>query len=278
MIKTMHGLSTMHCNVVTEIRLAKETGFDAVELLETKMFRYLEQGYKAKELVPIFEKHGIKPVTINALKNIERIELEERKQLMKECEILCSAAEDIGCPTIQLVEFAGLAGRPQDEIMKLTTENIKEIADIGAAHGVRFQLEPIAFSPIHSLWQSLELIDMVDKPNVRMVIDFWHLWAGFETDPEDVAKLDKSFIYGVHFCDGVRPSRDLPWDQWDECGMRSYLPGEGDIPVQEWVDAVKSTGYDGSWSSELLSPKHWEWDLADIAVETRKRMEKYAGE
>jgi len=37
-----------------------------------------------------------------------------------------------------------------------------------------------------------------------MVIDFWQLWAGEETTPDEVAKLDSSLIYGVHFCDGIR--------------------------------------------------------------------------
>lgn len=266
----------MHCNIMTEIRLARETEFEALEILETKIFRFLEAGHRPEELLPIFQKHNIRPVTINALKSIERVQSEERKQLMKECETLCSFAEIIGCKTIQVVPLCGLEGKPQNEIMRLTAENIREIADIGKQHGVRFQLEPIAWSPIHSLWQSIDLVNMVDRDNVRMVIDFWHLWAGWETGPEDVAKLDKSWIYSVHFCDGVRPPKDVKWGAEREMELRSYLPGEGDIPVQEWCDAVKSTGFDGVWSSELLSEKHWEWDLADIARETKERLDRYA--
>jgi sugar phosphate isomerase/epimerase len=53
------------------------------------------------------------------------------------------------------------------------------------------------------------------------------------------------------------------------------LPGEGEIPIKEWVEAVKSTGFDGVYSSELLSPKHWEWDILEIARETKLRMENY---
>ncbi|MCL5105423.1 MAG: sugar phosphate isomerase/epimerase [Armatimonadetes bacterium] len=275
MIKCMHGLSTMHCNIVTEIRMAKETGFDALEILDLKMKRYIEAGCDPRDLVPIFQKYGIKPVTINAIKDIERVEGKERDELMAETELMCSAAETIGCKTIQLVQFCGLEDRPQKEVMDLTADVVRDIADIGKSHGVRFQLEPIAWSPIHSLWQSLDLIDMVGRDNVRMVIDFWHLWAGWETGPEDVAKLPKDFIYSVHFCDGVRPPKGTPSHEWTEMAYRSYLPGEGDIPVREWVDAVKSTGFDGVWSSELLSAKHWEWDLVDIANETRERMEKY---
>jgi sugar phosphate isomerase/epimerase len=134
-------------------------------------------------------------------------------------------------------------------------------------------LEPIAWSPIHSLRQSLELIDATQRDNVGVVIDFWHLWAAGDTTPDEVAALDRSMIYGIHFCDGKRHIG--PDKEWDEKALRSYLPGEGDIPIREWVAAVKATGYDGSWSSELLSPKHWEWDLKEIAIETRKLMERY---
>jgi sugar phosphate isomerase/epimerase len=137
---------------------------------------------------------------------------------------------------------------------------------------VQFQLEPIAFSPVHSLWQSLEVIDDAGRDNVGMVIDFWHLYAGGETTPDDVAKLDKSVIYGVHFCDGVAHEEGT---EWDEPALRGYLAGEGEIPVQEWVDAVLATGFDGVWSSELLSTRHWEWDLWELAVECRHRLEQY---
>jgi sugar phosphate isomerase/epimerase len=272
MIKTMHGLSTMHCNLVTEIRLARETGYDALEIVESKLLRYLDQGFGADELVPHFARHAVRPVCINALKSIERMDPQERGQLMLEAERLCIAARAIDCPTIQIVAFSGLEGRPEDEILRLVASNIAEIADIGRMHGIRFQLEPIAWSPICSLKQSLDLIKMSGRDNVGVVIDFWHLWAGEATEPDEVAKLDPSVIYGVHFCDGKR----IPKGQrWTEASLRGYLPGEGDIPIRDWVTAVKATGYDGSWSCELLSPRHWEWDLREIAVRCRELMEYY---
>jgi len=272
MIITLHGLSTMHCNIVTEVRIAKETGYEGFEIVETKLLRYLDQGYQSEELLAQLQKHRVRPVVINALKDIERVKPGEREQLLEEADRLCTAAQVLECPTIQLVPFCGLEGRPLDEIMNLTANNVADIADIGKSYGIRFQLEPIAWSPIHSLAQSLELISMVGRDNVGMVIDFWHLWAGQETTPDEVAELDGSMIYGVHFCDGVKHT---PGTEWNEEALRGYLPGEGDIAIEEWVHAVKATGFDGVWSSELLSPSHWEWDLWEIARECRDRMLEY---
>lgn len=275
MIKTLHGLTTMHCNIQTEIRIAKETGYEALEVLVSKLLRYLDAGYKAEDLMPVFEAHSIRPVCFNALHRIERVEPKERQELLAEAERLCAAAETLSCPTIQVVPLSGLEGRPWKEIVKLTAKNLADIADIGKQHGgVRFQVEPIAFSPIHSLSQSLQVIEEVGRDNVGMVIDFWHLWAGEETTPDEVAKLDGSIIYGVHFCDGIRHTKGT---EWDELELRSYQPGEGGIPVQEWVDAVRATGFDGVWSSELVSPKHWEHDLWEVAREGRMLMERYLG-
>jgi len=272
MIITMHGLSTMHCNIKSEIRIASEIGFQGLEIVETKLLRYLDLGLKLEELALLLNDNNVKAVCINALKNVETIDPERRKRLLEDAEKLCKAAEVLKCPTVQLVPFNELEGRSLEEIMELTAKNIADIADIGKQYGVRFQLEPIAFSPIHSLSQSLELIKLAGKDNVGMVIDFWHLWAGEETVPQEVAALNKSMIYGVHFCDG---RRHIKGTKWDEAELRAFLPGEGDIPIEEWVNAVLSTGYDGSWSSELYSPRHWEWDIVDIAKETKARMEKY---
>ncbi len=272
MIITMHGLSTMHCNIRTDIRIAGETGYDGLEIVESKLLRYLDQGFTAEDLNLLFKAHGVRPVCINALKSIERIEPCERQALLAEAERLCAAAEVLSCPTVQLVPFCGLQGRPWPEVLKLTARNIADIADIGKRHGVRFQLEPIAWSPIHSLSQSLLVLQEAGRDNVGMVIDFWHLWAGGETTPDEVARLDGKMIYGVHFCDGVRHE---PGTEWVEEALRGYLPGEGKIAIKEWVAAVRATGFDGVWSSELLSLKHWEWDLWEIARETKTRMEQY---
>ena len=272
MILTMHTLNTMHCNVLTEIRLASETGHDGLEIIAAKLVRYLDQGLQAEDLTPIFTKYGVRPICINPLAHIERNEESARKQLMTEAERLSTAAQAIKCPTIQLLPSCALEGRPWKDVLALTARNVAEIADIGRQYVIRFQIEPVAWAPIHSLSQTLELIQKSGRDNVGLLIDFWHLWAGEETSPDEVVKLNPSIIYGVHFCDGKRIPKDRPWTEGE---VRGYLPGDGDVPIKDWTTAVKATGYDGSWSPELFSPRHWEWDLEELTLECKSRMLQY---
>jgi sugar phosphate isomerase/epimerase len=272
MIIAMHGMMTRHSNLRTDIRVAGETGYEGLEIVGSKLLRYLDCGYEAEDLLPLFEAHSLHRVSICDLQNIECVEPAERRALLAEAVRLCTAAQVLKCPTIQLVPFCALQGRPWREIVQLTARNVADIADIGKRHGVSFKLEPIAWSPIHSISQSLQVIEQAGRDNVGMVIDFWHLWAGEETTPDEVARLPKTLIYGVHFGDGLRHTQGT---EWDEKHLRGYLPGEGKIPIAEWIAAVRATGFDGVWSCELLSYKHWEWDPWQIARECKERMLRY---
>ena len=131
---------------------------------------------------------------------------------------------------------------------------MRAVADIGAPFGIRYYLEPVAWTPLGSLARAVEVIDAAERDNAGLVLDFWHLWQR-GTTPDDVARLDRRFISGVDFADSLGPAGSPSPDQRSRC----VWPGEGEIPLREWVAAVRATGFDGWWDNELYSPPHWEW-------------------
>jgi sugar phosphate isomerase/epimerase len=271
----LQSLVTRHCNLLTDIRIARETGHAGIEVNGEKLKRYLAQGYKVESLLPLLE--DLPPVGLTYLKDIERTESDEYAQLQSECEELCSLAKSIGCPMVQLLTgpldpegpYQGLTGKPWPEIRRLTAANLRVLSDIGRANNVRFFLEPLTWSPLHTLEQAIEVIETAGCDNLGLVIDFWHLWDS-GTTPEQISKLHKDIIYCVHFCDSLEP-----WGQrgtFEQHG-RNVWPGAGRIPLQHWVDAVRSTGFDGCWSCELLSPKYWELDPSKTARDLKAFLE-----
>ena len=270
--KAIHTKTIWKSNLLSDIRIASEAGFGAVEMVGTKVLEYLESGNSTELVRTTLSNHQIEMISINDVAHVERTDDESISRMLAETETLSQFAQSVGCDCIQLVPLCALAGRPWEEVRRLTGQNIRRIADIGARYGVKFQLEPVAWSPIHSLHQSLELIEEVDRPNFGMVIDFWHLWYGGETTPDEVARLDKDLIYHIHFCDG---KKNPPGTVCDETILRDVYAGEGDVPLQDWIDAVKATGYDGWWSYELVSKKHWQMDVKEVAAMTSKLLDDY---
>ena len=272
MLKALHGISTHYCNVLTEARIAVETGYEGLELLRYKLLRYLDNGGNTTELKKAVKGFGLQISCLNALINVERHQRDEKQLMLNEAIQLTQIASELDCPTIQILAQHGIDHLPALQILDIMTENIFEIAAIGQQYGVRYQIEVIAHTKFNTLDQALEVIRRINKPNVGLVIDFWHLFASGATIPDDIRSLDPSLIFGVHFCDGRKP---FTGEAWEETVLRAYMPGEGDIDIRAWSDAVKATGYDGVWSAELFSPARWEMDHAVLARQIIENMSLY---
>jgi sugar phosphate isomerase/epimerase len=271
MLIALNSQSTKHCNLLTDIRIARDTGYGGIEVNGDKLKRYLAQGYRIESLRSLLQ--DLPPVGLTSIRDIERQEPQDYAALLKECEGLCSVAEAIGCPMIQVLTgpldpsgtYRGLAGTPWPQMRRLTAQNLQALSDIGRAHKVRFFWEPLTWTPLHRLQQALEVIDATERENVGLVIDFWHLWSSGAT-AEEIAKINKRSIFCVHFCDSLDPSGQRGTF---EQRSRDVWNGAGQIPLQEWVDAVRSTGFDGYWTPELLSPKYWELDPGKTAKDLK---------
>ncbi|WP_293792494.1 sugar phosphate isomerase/epimerase [uncultured Pantoea sp.] len=269
---SLHGVSVWYSNAVTQLRIAHETGFSGLEILPEHLYRYLENGGSYAAYRDLMAKYSVDITCINALKRMGRHEPQARAELLREAEKICQAAVELRCPVVQIMALTELDHLSANERDAILLENISAIADIGAPHGIKFQIEVVAFTAFNSLQHALDLIKQSGKDNLGVVVDFWHLHAGGGTTPAEVARMDKDLIYGVHFCDG-RAAK--PGEAWDEWVQRDYAPGEGDVDIAAWVAAVKATGYDGVWSPELLSPQNWEDDLWDISRHCYEDMNKY---
>ncbi len=270
---SLHGQVTLYANILTDVRIAQMCGYSGIELHTDKLLRYLDAGKTAEELKTALDIYRIEPVAIDIIGDLEVQDTEGRRRLFAMTERLCHVAAVIGAPTIQVNPFSALQEYAIDDIIRMTADNLRAVADIGAERGIRFQIEGAAWTPIHTLQHCQDLIAATDRPNVGLVIDFWHFWASRGAEPEDISRLDPDIIYGVHLCDGYRPEAGAHWP--DERELRGCLPGDGDLPVREWMDAVAATGYNGFVSGEFLNQRLWEADLLYVAAEMRRRIEQY---
>lgn len=251
--------STMHLPVLMHARVARETGWDGVFLRAEHIERYLATGRPLSELREALA--GLAPINLGALADVERWAPAEHAAMLAEAAALTELAVAVGASNIQLLTgpvdpggaYRGPGGLSPAELRRVTAEALREIADLGAPHGIRYYLEPVAWTPLSSLAAAAEAIDAADRDNVGLVLDFWHLWQCGAT-PDDVARLDRRLISGIDFADSLGPAGSPGPDQ----RSRWVWPGDGAIPLAEWVAAVRSTGFDGWWDNELYSAPHWE--------------------
>lgn len=260
---SLHTGCIMHTNVATDLRVAKAAGYDGVELWIPKLTRYLEAGYELDRLVGSLGQ--LKVTMLDVLLSIERSDSVFRRALCRKCERTAALAARLGCPALQVVALNNFDTVDWPGMRRTLVASLNELADIAALYGVRLALEPVSFSPFHTIAQALEVISDVGVQRVGLVLDTWHLWTG-GTPWQDVADLDQELVVCAHIGD-TNPRGGAEWSDDD----RTALPGDGILPLREGIDAIRSTGYDGVWSVEILSKHHWEWDPGVLAAELFRR-------
>ena len=284
----MNVTTTMHSNLYNDIKIAKEAGYQGIELQHQKYYRYLDLGLPLEDVKDWL--NGIEVSAIGALWDIER-QRSERVEFLREVERMCKFGRFIGTTMVQMCtgpvdvevvkdfnakknlekdkRYKGFLGRPLKEAIEGTVRNVAAAADIAREYGMDLFLEPVAWTPINTLEKSLEVISTAGKDNIGLVIDFWHMWVAGDK-PEDISKLDKNIIKNVHICDGLEFDRNqIP----DQAILRDVWTGAGSIPLKEWIDAVKATGYDGWYTGEIFCKKAHEYDYLKTALALKYFME-----
>ena len=68
MLLGLHGICILHTNVLTDIRVARDTGYDALEIWVPKLERYLEAGHRLEDLPAALG--PVQPATVNCLQDL----------------------------------------------------------------------------------------------------------------------------------------------------------------------------------------------------------------
>ena len=176
---------------------------------------------------------GLQPVNLGAVADVERWRPHERSAMLREAEALTRLAVDVGASYVQLLtgpvqpggRYTGPGELSAPDRERVTAEALRAVADLGAPYGIRYDLEPLAWTPLAPLDRAIAAIAAAERDNVGIVLDFWHLWQ-VGTTPEDLARLDPLIIFGVDFSDSLGP----PGADTSAQRSRRVWPGEGEIP------------------------------------------------
>lgn len=280
-----HSMASKWNTLAIDIDIARTLGFDGLETSGTKISAFLGAGFSEEELRSRLD--GLSLPGIGFLIDVER-QGANRKDMLLEAERLCSLAAASGAQGIEAITgpldirvfeqnaterypdiYRGLIDLPLDRQTVLTAENLRAVADIAANYGLIVYLEALSWTPLNTMDAQMRIIDLCQRDNVRLVIDFWHSYTSGDT-PERIARFDKDLIYGVHLCDSLPFSGGIP----NEAILRDVPTGNGILNLQEWVDAVKSTGFQGWWSCELFCNRQHQDNSYDVAQELKTLMER----
>jgi 2-keto-myo-inositol isomerase len=103
---------------------------------------------------------------------------------------------------------------------------------------------------VNTLAQCAAIVEQVARPNVGLVLDTFHFFAGGST-LASLREVDPAAIFMVHVNDVERAPRRKMHD-----ALRLF-PGKGILPLPAILAALCDIGYDGDYSVEIFRPEYW---------------------
>jgi sugar phosphate isomerase/epimerase len=129
----------------------------------------------------------------------------------------------------------------------------KEAEDYGATIGFEF----MASAMLHTLEDSLELVETAGAKNGGIILDIVHV-VNLGISYEAVSKIPLQYLINVELNDGTVPNSP----KRDPARERRYC-GEGEFDIKGFIAAVRQTGYRNPWAVEVFSP-----ELTGLALDT----------
>lgn len=263
-------------NLRTYIHAAKAAGFDCIEPTKVQLDYFFQAGYKPGDVKDLLGEMEIS--SVGWLSDIERQGPEELS-LLREAEKLFETAARVGSHAVEIINgpvdwhaadcfrrkipykgYMGLLGYPREEQNRLMVKNLKALADLASQFNLTLFFEPLCWTPVPSLKEAIPLVEQAERENLKVVVDFYHNYIAGR-DAEFLSGLNKDLILGVHICNSREPDDRVPCEEI----FRDVGFYEGAVPVREWVEAVKSTGFQGWWAYETFSKREAEEDVFEFA-------------
>ena len=214
------------------LRIAKRTGWNAVELRRIDFDRAREAGHPAERVLDLVQASGLGVAAVGAEQGWMFAAGADRERLLAVFGESCRWAAALGCTTVMSPVDRG--GGP--------LEFNSQAEQLNALDRVR------------------EALALAGHPHCGLLLDTYHLQRS-GAEPRALADLAPAEIAYVQYSDvprsGLQPGMTLD----------RLPPGRGSVPFREVFRLLAATGYRGYLSYEAPNPAAWARDPEEVARE-----------
>jgi 4-hydroxyphenylpyruvate dioxygenase len=240
-----------------KLRAIAAAGFDAVEIFENDLLSF---GASPRAVAGLCRDLGLSICAFQPFRDFEGMPEPQRSRNFARAERKFDLMQELGTDLLLIcssVSPAALGG------IDRAAADLRELGERAAPRGLRIGFEALAWgrhvSDYRDAW---EIVRRADHKAVGIILDSFHTLApALPTRAIRAIPGDKIFL--VQLADAPRIDLDiLSWSRHFRC-----FPGQGDLQVAEFADAVAATGYAGPLSLEIFNDQFRAGSAARTAVD-----------
>jgi 4-hydroxyphenylpyruvate dioxygenase len=240
-----------------KLRAVAAAGFDAVEIFETD---FLSFGGSPRDLGRLCGDLGLAISAFQPFRDFEAMPEPQRTRNFARAGRKFDLMQEMGTDLLLIcsnVSPAALGG------IDRAADDLRALGEIAAARGLRVGFEALAWgrhvSDYRDAW---EIVRRADHASIGLILDSFHTLApALPVAPIRAIPADRIFL--VQLADAPRLDLDfLSWSRHFRC-----FPGQGDLPIRDFMAAVAATGYDGPLSLEIFNDQFRAGSAARVAMD-----------
>jgi sugar phosphate isomerase/epimerase len=239
------------------LRIARATGYNAVELRHVDFTRCMEAGMSNDEVLAMIRASGLAVSCVGLETGMLFAQGAEQKRLFESMDVMCARAAALDCEVMMVAPGSNPATNVQDAARNFATG-----CGIAGKHGLLCALEFGSRHPVvNRLAVAREIVALADKPNGGLLIDTYHAECVGDGGRafEDVPGQD---IIAFQFSD-VPPGPRVA----DGPALDRLPPGKGVVRWREVLQLLMEKGYARYINYEAPNPALWGRAPEEIARE-----------
>ena len=239
------------------LRIARDVGYNAVELRHTDFTRCMDAGMSNVEILAMIRASGLVVSCVGLETGLLFAQGEEQRRLLASMEVMCARAAALDCEVMMVAPGSNPATNVKD-----AARNFAAGCDIARKHGLLCALEFGSRHPVvNRLAVAREIVALAGKPNGGLLIDTYHAQCVGDGGRafEDVPAKE---IIAFQFSDA--PPGPLVTTG---AALDRLPPGKGVVQWREVLQLLMEKGYERYINYEAPNPALWARPPEEVARE-----------
>ncbi|RDI94669.1 sugar phosphate isomerase/epimerase and 4-hydroxyphenylpyruvate domain-containing protein [Meiothermus sp. QL-1] len=243
MFKTSIATVSLSGDLRSKLEAIAQAGFEGVELFEQDLLTF---DGPPKAVGAFIRELGLKLVAFQPFRDFEGLPEPERSRAFERALRKFDLMEALGTELLLVCSNVSPKSLPG---LERAAEDLYELGELARARGMRVGFEALAWGRhIHDYRDAWEVVRRADHPAVGTILDSFHILSqGLPLS--GIPRIPPEKIFLVQVADAPRLEMGLlPWSRH----FRN-LPGQGQLPLQDFMQALTDARYEGYISLEIFN-------------------------
>lgn len=245
-----------------KLRAIADAGFTDVEIFESDLIAYHGSPTDVRNLC---DDLGLKIITVQPFRDFEGYDEPRRSKTFDRAERKFDLLQTLGANL--LFVCSSVSPEAHGGVERLAAD-FHELGERAARRGLRAGFEALAWGRfVHDYRDAWEIVRRAAHPSVGLILDSFHVLAR-GTDLNAMAAIPADRVFFVQIADAPKLDLDyLSWSRHWRC-----MPGQGELNLAGFMDALGEMSYRGPLSLEIFNDRFRAGSARSVAIDGRRSL------